>query len=139
MVEKNFQSLFKNWLGANMPKVTTAYELKLEKGKSIAFDRVYDHQVSGLRMAKYGGLYHKISDVPFNHSNGFRFNKPKPFDCMVLVKAEAYVVILYYKPRKEKRVYFIDIDAWIKERDESDRKSLTEERAEAISSMIKCI
>ena len=135
MVEKNFQSIFKNWLGANMPEVTSVYELKLEKGKSIAFSRVYDHQVIGLRMAKYGGLYHKIPDSPVSYG-GARFNKPKPFDCFVLRNAEAYIVILFYEPRKDKEVFFIDVDAWIVERDSSTRKSLTKDRAREISSKV---
>lgn len=135
MVEKDFQSLFKNWLGANMPTVSTVYELKLEKKNSIAFNRVYDHQVIGLRMAKYGGLYHKIPDSPVSYG-GSRFNKPKPFDCFVIIGSEAYVVILFYEPRKDKLVFFIDIDAWIEERDTSTRKSLTKDRAREISSKV---
>lgn len=140
MVEKNFQSLFKQWLAVNPPKAAAVYELKLEKGRSIAFDRVYDHQTDSLLRAKRtGGLYYKISDTPFNHSAGFRFHKPKPFDCMFLKDMEAYVVILFYVPRATKRMLFIDIDDWIKEKSTSDRKSLTQERAEEISKHIKLL
>lgn len=142
MVEKNFQSLFKAWLGANMPVVTTVYELKIEKGTCIPFDRVYDHQIIGLRQAKYAGLYHKIADTTMPFGGRMirpRFSKPKPFDCFVITKAEAYVVILFYVPRGDKRVYFIDIDKWIEEKATSSRKSLTQERAKEIASFIKII
>lgn len=119
-----------------MPKVSTVYELKMEKTKSIAFDRVYDHQVSGLRMAKYAGLYHKIADTTMSFGGTQRFNKPKPYDCQVIVGAEAYVVIMFYIPRQKKTVYMIDVDEWIKEKESSSRKSLTEDRARAISHKI---
>jgi len=136
MVEKNFQSLFKVWLGQNMPKVSTVYELKLEKGNSIPFDRVYDHQITGLRMCKYAGLYHKIADTTMTFGGKQTFNKPKPFDCFVMVGAEAYVVILFYVPRQDKVVYFIDVDDWIAEKASSSRKSLTQDRARAISKRV---
>lgn len=142
MVESGFQSLFKVWLGANMPAVTTVYELKIEKGNAMPFARVYDHQIIGLRQAKYAGLYHKIADttVPFGgRMVRARFSKPKPFDCMIVTKAEAYVVILFYVPRQEKRVYFIDVDVWIQEKATSSRKSLTQKRAGEIASFIKII
>jgi hypothetical protein len=140
MIEKNMQSLFKVWLGQNMPKKTSVYELKMEKGKSIAFDRVYDHQITGLRQAKYAGMYHKIADTTVPFGGGIqRFNKPKPFDCMVITQADAYVVIMFYQPREDKICYFIDIDDFIKEKENSSRKSLTEERAREISKLIKII
>lgn len=134
MVEKNFQTLFTSWARLNPPKVTTVWELKLAKGPSIAFDRVYDHQVAGLRAAKRG-LYHKIADSPFIQNAGkfMRFTKPKPFDCWFIAKAEAYVVILFYKPLQTKRMIFIEVDRWVKEKNSSKRKSLTEDRAEEIS------
>lgn len=44
MVEKNLQSLFSSWVPNNWGK-TTAWELKLEKGRSIRFDRFSPHQV----------------------------------------------------------------------------------------------
>lgn len=134
------QAFFKAWLGRNMPTKTTVYELKMEKGTSIAFDRVYDHQIVGLRQAKYAGLYHKIADTTVPFGGGVqRFNKPKPFDCLVITNADAYVVVMFYKPFKDKVCYFIDIDEWIKEKENSSRKSLTEERAREISSLIKII
>lgn len=141
MVEKNLQSTFSAWVRKNPPLATTAWELKLEKGKSIAFDRVAPHQVDGLTQAKRGGLFHKIADSPVSwmRATPMRFGKPKPFDCAFLVGAEAYVVVVFYKPRKKKEVIFIDIDAWVQESKISTRKSLTEARAREISSKIEFI
>lgn len=138
MKEANMQSLFKMWLGCNMPKVTTVYELKIEKGKAMLFNRVADHQIVGLRQAKYAGLYYKLPDT-LAMGAGMRFNIKKPFDTMVITKAEAYLVVMFYEPKKNKTCYFIDVDDFIKEKAESPRKSLTEERAREISSLIKII
>ncbi len=139
MKESQIQSIFKVWLANNPPSRTTVYEIKLEKKKSIAFDRVYDHQIAGLRMAKHKGLYHKISDVPFGHAEGFRFHKKKPFDCMYLIGCDAFIVVVFYVPREKKEAMFIDVDVWESERGMSMRKSLTKERAQEIAAFIEII
>lgn len=135
MVEKDFQRIFTGWVRDNPPKRTTVWEIKLNKGPSIAFARVYDHQIQGLREAKGAGHFHKISDSPMSWMKGtpMRFGKPKPFDCMYVRDAEAYVVILFYKLRAPKEMVFIDVDAWVKEKEGATRKSLTEARAKEIS------
>lgn len=138
MVEKDFQAQFNTWLALNPPGGTTAYELKICKGKSIGFDHVAEHQIKALRAVKKRGLYHKISDAPFGHSEGFRFHKPKPFDCF-WIKGEAFVVVLFYEPRRSKVMCFIDVDVWVKERDGSDRKSLTLDRAREISHLVRAL
>lgn len=141
MVEKNFQTMFKHWLANNPPDCATVYELKLEKGRAIPFDRVYDHQVAGLRQAKYKGLYHKIADQPAMMVQGRRMylGLKKPFDCLFLKGLEAYVVIMYYVPRETKRMYFIDIDVWCNEAAKSNRRSLTEARAGEIAKFVKVL
>lgn len=48
MTEKNLQSIFGAYIRENFPQVTTVWELKLEKGTSIAFNRVAQHQIDGL-------------------------------------------------------------------------------------------
>ncbi len=115
---------------------SVVFELKLEKSKRLSFDRVYDHQVAGLRQAKHKGLYHKISDQPAAMINGERmhFGSKKPFDCLYLKGLEAYVVVMFWEPNKLKIAYLIDIDRWVKEKESSERKSLTEERAQKICS-----
>ncbi len=139
MKESNFQTMFSKFTRGNPPHASAVYELKLEKGTSIAFDKVKEHQIDALRKAKSEGFYHKISDAPFGHSEGFRFHVPRPLDCLFIAKPEAYVVVLFYKPRRKKEAIFIDIEAWMKEKSRSERKSLTEERAKAISSKIELI
>lgn len=141
MKEKNFQTLFTQWARENPPGVSTAWELKLEKGKSMLFSRVAPHQIEGLLNVKHRGQYHKISDMPLRAAGkaGFmRFGKPKPFDCLYL-SGEAYVVVLFYVPREPKVMHFIDIDVWIKETQTSDRKSLTKDRSKEIAAFVKCL
>lgn len=141
MIEKNFQTLFKHWLANNPPKRASVYELKLEKKKSIGFDRVYEHQIAGLRQAKHKGLYHKIADTPmsWHGDTPMRFGKPKPFDCLFLRDLDAFVVIMFYVPRETKRMYMIDIDVWCNEVATSKRRSLTEERAKEIAKFIEVL
>jgi hypothetical protein len=135
MIEKEFQAMFSTWLALNPPEVSTAYELKICKGKSIGFDHVAEHQGRDLQKVKKQGIYHKISDSPVSWMKGtaMRFGKPKPFDCLWL-KGPAYVVVLFYIPRVLKTMVFIDIGDWIAEKNASERKSLTLERAKIIGS-----
>ncbi len=137
MVEKDFQTLFKHWIANNPPKKAAVYELKLEKTGRLSFDRVYDHQVAGLRQAKYKGVYHKIADQPAAWVGGKRvhFGGKKPFDCLFLKNLEAYVVVMFYVPFEKKEAIFIDIDRWVDEKETSERKSLTLERAKEIAKM----
>lgn len=130
------QTLFKHWVANNPFERTSVFELKLEKdNKPLSFDRVYDHQVAGLRQAKYKGVYHKIADQPAAWIKGKRvhFGGKKPFDGFFVKEADAYVVVMYYRPRETKLMYFIDIDRWVNEKETSVRKSLTEARAAEIA------
>ncbi len=125
MKESNMQTFFGNYLKKNFPSVSTAYELKICKGNSLPFDAIKEHQIKGLKDTKDNFLYHKISDMPIFKGSKTRFTKKKPFDCLCLVKAEAYVVIWFYRPKKSKVFYLIDIDKFIEEKNYSKRKSLT--------------
>lgn len=137
MKEANFQTLFGRWVEENYDDMVTsvAYELKLTKTNSILFSAVKEHQVEGLMAVKHSFLYHKISDAPIFGGMKSRFTKPKPFDCFVL-SGQAYVCIMFYKPRRKKEFIMIDIDDWLKEVKTSTRKSLTEERAKQIGRVI---
>jgi len=141
MVEKEFQVMFKHLLANDSPKRAAVYELKLEKGRRLSFDRVYDHQVGALRQAKYKGLYHKIADQQATIVNGRRmhFGSKNPFDCFFLKGVEAYVVVMFYKPNYLKAAIFIDIDRWVEEKETSKEKSLTEKRAKEIAKWVKVI
>lgn len=135
MKEKQLQSILGNYLKENPQNRNAVYELKMCKGNAMPFNQVAEHQIEALKQAKQGNLYHKIADTPvsWGMNTKMRFTAKKPFDCMNIYKAEAYIVIVYYKPRKKKDFIFIDVDDFIKEQENSDRKSLTEERAKLIS------
>jgi len=93
MKEKDVQIKFKHWVEANPPSTSTAYELKLTKGGTFNLASWVDkqpHQLRGLLLSSLPGrmCYHKISDASFEQ---------KPWDCVVMANAEAYLVIYYFK------------------------------------------
>ena len=132
MKEADIQRVFGKMIKAQPPAHTAVYELKLCKKKSIPFDALQDHQRSALWSANRSYYYHKINDMPIFRGHKTRFANLKPFDCFFLRGVEAYVVILFYKPRKPKEFIFINIKRWEWERLGSSRKSLTEKRAKEI-------
>lgn len=141
MKERDMQVQFGAWLRQFGFDSSAVFELKICNGKSIAFDSVKGHQVDALVAAKEGGLYHKITDLPLRafKEGGFkmmRFGKPKPFDCFFVKKVKAYVVLMFYEPRKKKEALLIDITTWLSEQNESKRKSLTKDRAVEIADRI---
>lgn len=131
MKESDIQTMFKN-----KNKLMGVFELKfvnLSKNKSIAWERVAQHQMDALLRAKHSCLYHKISDsIIFDKRSGARFPSPKPFDC-INIKCDSYVVVCFYMPRQYKRLYYIDIDAYSEAWELSKKKSYREEEAKAIS------
>ena len=129
------QNFFKKYLEINPPTEPEAYELKIAKKTSIAFDAVSDNQIKRLQEVRTG-LYHKIADAPIFSGMKTRFTMPKPFDCEYLVNMQGYVVILFYKLRQPKKTYVIKVEDFIKEKEISERKSLTETRAEEIGKLI---
>lgn len=136
MTEKYLQVIFGKLLKNNPPDKTAVYELKICKGNSMPFNQVKQHQIEALLQAKECNLYHKIADNPIFAGHKTRFTFPKPFDCLNIYKAEAYIVICYYKPRKKKEFILIDIEDFIMADFNSDRKSLTEEQAKKIATKI---
>ena len=135
MKESNIQTLFGKYLKANPSKETIVYELKLCKGTALPFDAVKAHQIKGLIEAGTG-LYHKISDSPIFAGNKTRFTKPKPFDCLFIAGAVGYVAICFYKPRKPKKLYLINIYSFVLKRDAINKKSITEEMADEIADKV---
>ena len=120
MLEKDFQTKFNKWLKYNW-NMTSAFELKMVKGKSMPFNAVKEHQIIALRLVG-SKLVYKIAD----DSRG-----TKPFDCFMLVNSPGYIVIMFYK-RGQKEFIIIEISNFIKEMKTSKRKSLTEKRAKEI-------
>lgn len=118
--EKDFQTKFNRWLKYNWNN-TSAFELKIVKTKSMPFNVVKNHQLDGLKLVGSKFIY-KIAD----DSQGI-----KPFDCFTITEASAYIVIMFYK-RGQKEFIMIEVSNFIKEKNISKRKSLTEERAKQI-------
>lgn len=119
MKEKNWQSIFNQWVREKY-KRTAAFELKQTKTKSIPFSAVKDHQALALVMASDQGLVYKIPDSGFQN----------PFDCFSLFRVPAFVVIKYPESFE-----LIPIENFLHEKSKSKRKSLTYERAQAISTI----
>lgn len=125
MKEKDFQVKFGHWVKANWYKYyhlnSAAFELKITKTNRFAFSQIEDHQIKNLQQVTLGNFFYKISDQSMGQ---------KPFDCFTIWGC-AYVVVLFYKPRKKSLFYIIDIRDIIKA---SKRlKSITEEEAKSIS------
>jgi hypothetical protein len=130
MKEKNFQTEF-----GKRNTVHGVFELKLCKQRSLPFNSVAKHQVRSLSNAENNGIYHKISDTPVSWQKNQRFTRSKPFDCFYL-KCDAYVVIMFYEPRKKKNVYYIRIVDWIDMQRRYERKSITEDMAKKVARYI---
>jgi len=125
MKERDFQTQF-----GKRNTIHGVFELKFTKGKSLPFNALAEHQETALRAVSGSvGLFHKITDQPVFANSGVRFTRPKPFDCFYLSQTMAYVVVMFWIPRKKKNVYYIKIEDWIEMRDRADRKSATEEMA----------
>lgn len=127
MKEKNVQELFSKYIKTHKPKYPCAYELKfinLAKCKSKAFSCVDEHQIESLLAVDKEGLFHKIPDTAAISG----FTSPKPFDCFFL-KGFAYVVPVFYVPRKRKTAYLIHIRKWLEMQEMAERKSFTEDMA----------
>jgi len=117
--EANATVRFRHYLRAHPFERTTWYEVKQTRSDSLPFAAVKEHQIDWLMASKHGNTNYKIPD----DSRGV-----KPVDGIFTKESDAVIVIKYPE-------YFvvIDVEAFIKERDVSDRESLTFERARAIA------
>lgn len=123
------QTFFGRYLRRVKPKKATVYELKICKGNSLPFSSIDEHQYHHLERAKRGGFYHKITDQPWGMTSNIRYTSKKPFDCMWIRGLESYLIVWFYKPRKQKIFYQIDIDSLLKMKETCGRKSMTEAMA----------
>lgn len=130
MKEKQIQTLF-----SKVCNIRGAFELKIAKSP-LPYEAVKPHQIEALLKVKNKGLFHKITDVPVSQMKFSRFTHKKPFDGIYLDHYPAYVAICYYKPRQPKELIIISITDFITAKSTDTRKSLTEEKARAISSFI---
>lgn len=120
--EKDFQTRFGKW-ARNRYQGTAAFELKLARGPSLSFSALEEHQCHALQGARHGQIGFKIPDLGIQN----------PFDFFTLKAVAAFVVVQFITTeRKPDEFFMIDIDAWCEEEKNSDRKSLTIERAREI-------
>lgn len=132
MKERDIQTIFRD-----ENKTLGVFELKLCKDNAVPFSVVKDHQrLALLQVSSKTGLFFKIPDSPIFAGSQTRFTALKPFDCFALCMIPAYVVICFYAPRKYKKFYYISIDKFLKEEENSDRKSLRIERAAEIADIV---
>lgn len=119
--ESEFAVKFSHWAKANWNvKENPAYfEYKVSRTTSLPFSEVSEKQYNNLQINKF---YFKFSDYD---------RMGTPFDA-VFFCGVGYVVIQYYRPGN-KEFFIIPVNTFIKERDSSNRKSLTEDRAREIS------
>lgn len=116
--EADFGLIFRNMLDTEYP--TASYELKDTDGKDyLNFNELNTEQINhALRnKSKKGNLIRIVSGT---------LGAP---DYIYLKKCQYSFVVIRYP----KIIVFIDIDDFIKEKNVSKRKSLTSERAKAIS------
>jgi hypothetical protein len=105
-----------------------AWEVKRTVGKSLPFSSFADHQITNLLKAKRQRLNLKIRDVGVAR---------KEFDGLTLDHSPAWCVCCYPADNKDGyNCYAIDIDVWYNERRTCDRKSLIEERAKSLGTLI---
>lgn len=140
MKEKDLQAIF-----GRKNTVHGVFELKMVKGTSKAFEDVEDHQIEALlRVSGDEGVYHKVADQTIGRKGGFGASLKKPFDCFFLKNTPAFVVPIWYVPRKRKTAYYIPIKWFLALREDvmsgittgKPRKSFTEAMALAYSEKV---
>lgn len=123
-LESDFQLDFHRW-AIHHVSVSSVFELKVSKTDSLPFSRLERHQKAALLSSKHESLFYKISDADLMAR--------KPFDCFLMRKVPAWVVIMFNCENwGQKEFFLIDIDTWEKEEESMGRRSLTEERAREI-------
>jgi hypothetical protein len=123
MTEAKFQSEYNKWKAVNM-RITCAEELKVAREERLKIRDIAPHQLANLKNAKHGFIQHKIPDL----------GEQNPFDSFSLCEVPAYLIVLFYVPRRPKNFYIIDIDSFLGFMDDfPHKKSLTEEDCAKIS------
>lgn len=113
MVENDFRAQFNTWVEQQKGSfINCFFELKFvntTRKKSINVERDFKpHQLPTLHLIQHEGIVYTISNQSFGK---------KPFDSMK-IQGDAFVVILFWKPRKPKVFYMVTIDNWYAMMDE---------------------
>lgn len=123
MIKKETSSsiLFRHWLRAN-PQYTCSHEMKDTRGKNyLAFSEVKQDQIDYAEAIESDhGVWIRVVAI--------QGGEP---DYIYMRNQPAYVVIKY-----PKAFYVIRVKDFVKERDSSSRRSLTEERAKEIATTV---
>lgn len=117
--EAKHQTRFNHW-AKEVYKKNAVFELKQTTGSSIPFDALQPHQELALLAVNDSTFVWKIPDLGYQN----------PFDSFCLTKLPAYVVLCF-----PESIELIPIQGFILERERSKRKSITYERAKAISTI----
>lgn len=120
--EAKWQTIFNQYLRQVGSNGYGYYELKQTRTDSIPFKNVKDHQIDSLLASHQNGLIWKWSDQD---------QREKPVDCGSFPPLQSYIVIKF-----PDGFYVITIKDFIKERDTSDRESLTKENAFKIAKKV---
>ena len=124
MKEKDFYNKLNRYY-TDHARTSLAIEVKITKKDYISFSSLMMHQEHFLYQSERRFAY-KIADLGISK---------KPFDMFVLHNAEALIVVIFYRPRKS-LIYEIPFRRFVKERENSTRRSLTLNRAEQIGTRV---
>jgi len=97
--EKDFQSMWTKWVKKNA-FASFPYELKISKGRTVAFSKFEDQQLPALQKASENIFHFKLTDA----SLGL-----KPFDGFVFKRTDAYVGIMFETKKQQDICYFLHI------------------------------
>lgn len=129
MREKDLQAFMAKYLRQDNIKHTSVFEYKIIKHPKKSLNLISDFQPQQIPMllkAENSALYKKLSDLD---------PTLKPFDAVLIVKAPAYVVALYYTPRKKNRVYFLRVGR-LKAEIDNNNFLLDELKAESLAERV---
>lgn len=115
MNEKDYYPKIKKYYTQNATQ-SMAIEVKITKTKSLPFSCLPAHQEEKL-LESERAFAEKIADVGV---------LKKPYDIMLVHRAKAILVVIFYEPRKS-RVYELNIRDFIHMRETMGKKSATEE------------
>jgi len=105
--ERQLNTLFGKYLKLHPREDTEVYELKRVIANCFNPNVVKQCQIDSL-LASLDGLYHKIADQPSI------CQLPKPFDCLWIKATRAFLVPIFYKPRRYKKAFLIPVKEFLK-------------------------
>lgn len=123
MTERDFYPVWKKYVESSRPSKSELYEVKLVnmiKTKSFSFRQVEEYQVEGL-LGSLEGRFIRIMDQPFTEGG---FQQKKLCDSLWIPSCNAYIVVIFWYPRKIKTAVMIPIWEFIKLRSTWKKKSI---------------